>query len=279
MALINCPECGKEISDSSDKCIHCGYPLKVNVEKPKKKKAVIIVIIVVIVVIVLIALAIAGFIFFGSKLKNNKMCQVEGCNNPIYTNGYCIDHYGQKKQGEEITTSNENSVNSDETEYTVGEGIEEGFEEDEVQVVSFTKNSKITTDSCEFTLKGYSIASKIEPSNFSGYYYHYYEASSGNVYVDIKFSIKNLAKSDVEQAEILKSVKLIYDEDYEYNCFFVTVDKDGDFEGFTSLYSISPLETLEYHMLVEVPSEIKSSSKSLVCRVEADGTTYECVLR
>ncbi len=27
MALINCPECGKEISDKSKACIHCGYPL------------------------------------------------------------------------------------------------------------------------------------------------------------------------------------------------------------------------------------------------------------
>lgn len=27
MALIICPECGKEISDKSEACIHCGYPL------------------------------------------------------------------------------------------------------------------------------------------------------------------------------------------------------------------------------------------------------------
>lgn len=27
MALIKCPECGTEISDKSDRCIHCGYPL------------------------------------------------------------------------------------------------------------------------------------------------------------------------------------------------------------------------------------------------------------
>lgn len=26
--LINCPECGKEISDQSDNCIYCGFPLK-----------------------------------------------------------------------------------------------------------------------------------------------------------------------------------------------------------------------------------------------------------
>lgn len=28
MALINCPECGKEISDKSNYCIHCGFPIK-----------------------------------------------------------------------------------------------------------------------------------------------------------------------------------------------------------------------------------------------------------
>lgn len=28
MALINCPECGKKISDKADACIHCGYPIQ-----------------------------------------------------------------------------------------------------------------------------------------------------------------------------------------------------------------------------------------------------------
>lgn len=27
MSLINCPECGKEVSDLSEKCIHCGFPI------------------------------------------------------------------------------------------------------------------------------------------------------------------------------------------------------------------------------------------------------------
>ena len=27
MALINCPECGKEVSDKAKSCIHCGCPL------------------------------------------------------------------------------------------------------------------------------------------------------------------------------------------------------------------------------------------------------------
>ncbi len=37
MALIKCPECGKEISDKAPKCIHCGYPLK---KEPKKEEKV-----------------------------------------------------------------------------------------------------------------------------------------------------------------------------------------------------------------------------------------------
>lgn len=28
MALIKCPECGREISNKSKQCIHCGYPLE-----------------------------------------------------------------------------------------------------------------------------------------------------------------------------------------------------------------------------------------------------------
>ena len=27
MALIKCPECGQDISDKVEICIHCGYPL------------------------------------------------------------------------------------------------------------------------------------------------------------------------------------------------------------------------------------------------------------
>lgn len=33
MALINCPECGQEVSNQAPACIHCGYPL--NEEKTK----------------------------------------------------------------------------------------------------------------------------------------------------------------------------------------------------------------------------------------------------
>ena len=39
MALIKCPECGKEISDSAKECVHCGYKLeKEETEELEKEK-------------------------------------------------------------------------------------------------------------------------------------------------------------------------------------------------------------------------------------------------
>lgn len=32
MALIKCPECGKDVSDKAKACIHCGYPLQKEIQ-------------------------------------------------------------------------------------------------------------------------------------------------------------------------------------------------------------------------------------------------------
>lgn len=260
MALINCPECGKEISDSSENCIHCGYPMN-----PQKKKKIPIKTIILILVIIG---GIVGVIALlnGTKKSSTKreVCAVEGCENKVYTNGYCINHYGDDRAGKSTDLVSQS---------------EEIIEEDDIDKLSITKNSKVTSNSCEFTFTGYKVASKIEPTNCKSSYYHYYEAASGNVYVDVKISAKNLTNTAVRQDSLFTKAQVIYDDQYEYDCFFVVVDKDGDLDGFTSLYSINPLETLEYHILAEVPKEVKDSNKSLKFDISVDGTVYECVLR
>ena len=40
MALINCPECGKEVSDKAEVCIHCGYPLHDETQSNKEDEPV-----------------------------------------------------------------------------------------------------------------------------------------------------------------------------------------------------------------------------------------------
>ena len=41
MALIKCPECGKEISDKSENCIHCGFPIQDHLRKGTPGKLIV----------------------------------------------------------------------------------------------------------------------------------------------------------------------------------------------------------------------------------------------
>ena len=41
MAMIQCPECGKEVSDKAISCIHCGCPINNQSEKAKEKYNVV----------------------------------------------------------------------------------------------------------------------------------------------------------------------------------------------------------------------------------------------
>lgn len=56
MALIYCPECGAKISDKSDKCVKCGYPLNnvTEITGLKKKKIVLIIALIVVVAIAIL---------------------------------------------------------------------------------------------------------------------------------------------------------------------------------------------------------------------------------
>ncbi len=66
MALITCPECGKEVSDTSKKCVHCGYKFKNGKGGGKGKKVIIIS------VIIVAVLAVALSVFFVLKAKRDK---------------------------------------------------------------------------------------------------------------------------------------------------------------------------------------------------------------
>lgn len=78
MALINCPECSKEISDKVKACPHCGYPMEtpaeqgskaesisqpiektsINAGNPKKNKTIVIVCLAIVAVIAAIAIGV-----------------------------------------------------------------------------------------------------------------------------------------------------------------------------------------------------------------------------
>lgn len=76
MALINCPECGKQVSDTAPSCPHCGYQLKgeanmshTQISKPKKKNSALTTILVVIAIILFIIYVVSSM---GGGSNSNK---------------------------------------------------------------------------------------------------------------------------------------------------------------------------------------------------------------
>lgn len=84
MALMNCPECGKEVSDNAVNCVHCGSPLvltnnpfaqKVSPARLRKNKKIgkILGIIIVALIFLAVILAIIGSNETGDKSPANEL--------------------------------------------------------------------------------------------------------------------------------------------------------------------------------------------------------------
>ncbi len=76
MALMKCPECGKEVSDKSKVCIHCGYKIKRKGRKEKKEKPQISKRKLLIGLSLFIAVAIFLWLFIASVFSIKNVCKM-----------------------------------------------------------------------------------------------------------------------------------------------------------------------------------------------------------
>lgn len=138
-----------------------------------------------------------------------------------------------------------------------------------------TLQDKITIDNfCEFNILSSSFSKNIEPTNPTGYYTYLEGKDETQKYFELTVNVKNLSTSAVKQ-DSLMSVKILYDNNYQYNCSLVTEKASGnELETFPNLYSIEPLKSLKYRFVVEVPKEIETDGKPLKAIITANGNTY-----
>lgn len=93
MALINCPECKKEISDKTKSCPYCGYPINDDGKLKNffkeycvaKKKTISITL------IILVVLLFSSLLLDSGLLR--KKCAFNACDNKVIDGGeYCVLH-------------------------------------------------------------------------------------------------------------------------------------------------------------------------------------------
>lgn len=134
----------------------------------------------------------------------------------------------------------------------------------------------ITTDDYEFTLNAVEFSYEVLPADTTGYY-SYYSPESGNVYIHVDATVKNLMKRDIQIGEIM-TAEAVYGDGYSYKGFAVV--EDGSSFNFASSWSAAaPLQSCNAHYLIECPDEVETSSDPLVGIKLPDGITYLYTVR
>lgn len=133
-------------------------------------------------------------------------------------------------------------------------------------------------DYCEFTVKDAVLKKRIDPPAPDTFYTYYEAKDSDEIYLDVVIQFKNLRTSSIS-ADKIASVKIIYDNKYEYTTFSTIEEKGGGDFTFTNITSIEPLKSGTLHFLTTVPSSFETDEKPLKAIIKANKDEYEFIIK
>ena len=136
----------------------------------------------------------------------------------------------------------------------------------------------IVTDGMEITIDNVQLTYEVLPDNKSDFY-SYYAADSGEVYIDLDVSVKNLQKQQLNCDEVL-SATADYNNGYTYSCFSVVEDSTLGF-NYSSITYISPLETMDMRYLFDCPQEVEETQNPLFITIRPSDSLdeYKLIIR
>ena len=135
----------------------------------------------------------------------------------------------------------------------------------------------IESEKYELTFKGSEFSKKVEPPVLTTLYTYYEAKQEGHSYLVIKLDYKNLQATDIT-ADDVATVKVKYNEKYEYSSFPVIVDKDGDFT-YANITNINPLTVGQMYYLCDLPDEVVNAVEPIIAYVQIGSKTYEISIR
>ena len=138
---------------------------------------------------------------------------------------------------------------------------------------------KVTIDGvCEFYVESTKIATEIRPPKTgSSYFYNYYAADEGKIYVDVCLAYKNTSANAISYDDAVDNPKLLYANEYNYSGF--TIHEEDNRTDLGYWLSIKPLSTEYVHCVFEVPEEVGSSNEPLKVSFDINDETFTINVR
>ncbi len=205
-----------------------------------------------------------------SACSKKEVCSVDGCDNEVYQDGLCADHYVANALSANPVDSEDSDSEAIET-ITIIDDIDESAEESsEPEDSSVLKTAEyqeiidgeiITVDDRgEFYVDFSDITARVIPPAATSYY-SYYDAGDGKLYVDLCISYKNLDSSKRDASEVINAT-LLYSNTYEFRGTSIIEESNRSDFTYTSITSIAPLTTEYLHYIFKVPEEVVDSTGS-----------------
>ncbi|WP_027626716.1 hypothetical protein [Clostridium lundense] len=131
---------------------------------------------------------------------------------------------------------------------------------------------------CEFKITNTKFGKRINPPNPRDMYTYYEAKEPGTIYLDTTIDIKSLLTEGRRSSEFL-SVKVIYDNKYEYKTFSTIEEKGGTDFTYTNITSIEPLKKGIIHFIAEVPEEVQKDNKPLMVVINLNNKEFSYTIR
>lgn len=399
MALINCPECGKEISDQVSNCPNCGYPLKKN-KSNNSKKVIVLVGVIVLIIFVSVMIFIANLFFNSNEkkairyfqegqleefqsikpkmkseetdnfskflekeveniwneylekeidfqaateqleqlIKYSDVKHVTNYNDTIKKlkeldlsrtaykeaaeaegeknfqsayNNYAkvikddenydeaqskmnamkealVDEY--KKSAEEFAKQgNYNKALGDintalkfipdnqdlkdiKAQYTAKkEEQDKEKERAEREAALLTEGKVIESKEIQATYLGAELTKSINPDDTSGYYMYYSPQNESQIFLDIKFRIKNISNDIKMLSPIISSVKATYNSEYNYDSFNCFYSNSSSIDNVYMWNALEALDETTFHFALLLPKEVRDTDYPIEVEFMLDG--------
>lgn len=137
----------------------------------------------------------------------------------------------------------------------------------------------ITTSTREITIQGVDFSYRVEPEEKPSSY-TYYTPGEGNVYIDVRVQVSNLARKALHGDRVME-VHADYGGHAVYSGFAVTEDSTVGFADAADT-AIGEQESRELHYLIECPQDVEeNAAASLFVAINIFGVSseYRLVIR
>lgn len=184
----------------------------------------------------------------------------------------CMPQVSGRKKQIVTSTAPTQSVAKPSSQEIVSESLPEPKENDFKPIAV---GETIITETREITINHVEFSYDVEPMEKDLVYTHY-EAASGEVYIDIAVSAKNLQKQNLSADDVM-SIKADYNDGYTYSGFCIV---ESASLGFSMFGTIDPLGTINMRYLIKCPQEVEENTDAPVFLIiTVEGLKYKLTMR